>query len=313
MTKGSDMMEQIYDVIIIGSGPAGLSAAIYAQRAKLSTIIIEANYISGGQVVNTYEVDNYPGLPGISGMDLGSTLRDHAEKMGSEFVRDQVLQLNLEGDVKTVTAKNKVYKARAVLLATGAKYRHLGVPGEQELTGSGVSYCATCDGAFYKDKTVVVIGGGDVAVEDAIFLARICKKVYLVHRRDELRAVKILQENLFTLDNVEMVWNSVVTKIHGDFQVKGVTIQRVDTKEEKELEVNGCFIAVGIIPNSELAQGQLDLDAGGYVVAEEDGVTSVPGVFAAGDVRTKQLRQIITAASDGANCITSVQNYLLGL
>lgn len=304
-------MEQVYDVIIIGSGPAGLSAAIYAQRAKLSTIIIEANYISGGQVVNTYEVDNYPGLPGISGMDLSTTLREHAEKMGSEFVRDEVLEVKLEGGVKTVATKNAEYKAKSILLATGAKHRHLGVPGEQELSGSGVSYCATCDGAFFKNKTVAVVGGGDVAVEDAIFLARICKKVYLVHRREELRAAKILQDNLFAQENVELVWNSVVTEIQGDFQVKSVTLQNVVTKEDKKLEVDGCFIAVGIIPNSELVQGQLDLDAGGYVEAGEDGVTSVPGVFAAGDVRTKQLRQIITAASDGANCITSVQDYLL--
>lgn len=304
-------MEKIYDVIIIGSGPAGLSAAIYAQRAKLSTIIIEANYISGGQVVNTYEVDNYPGLPGISGMDLSTTLRDHAEKMGSEFVRDQVLKLELEGKVKKVITKNEEYKSRTILLATGAKHRQLGVPGEQKLAGSGVSYCATCDGAFFKDKTVAVIGGGDVALEDAIFLARICKKVYLIHRRDEFRAAKIIQDNLFTQENVEVLWNSVVTEIQGDFQVKSLTVQDVKSKEEKELQVDGCFIAVGIIPNSELAQGQLELDAGGYVVAGEDGESSIPGVFAAGDVRTKLLRQIITAASDGANCITSIQNYLI--
>lgn len=304
-------MEKIYDVIIIGSGPAGLSAAIYAQRAKLSTIIIEANYISGGQVVNTYEVDNYPGLPGISGMDLSTTLRDHAEKMGSEFVRDQVLKLELEGKVKKVITKNEEYKSRTILLATGAKHRQLGVPGEQKLAGSGVSYCATCDGAFFKDKTVAVIGGGDVALEDAIFLARICKKVYLIHRRDEFRAAKIIQDNLFTQENVEVLWNSVVTEIQGDFQVKSLTVQDVKSKEEKKLQVDGCFIAVGIIPNSELAQGQLELDAGGYVVAGEDGESSIPGVFAAGDVRTKLLRQIITAASDGANCITSIQNYLI--
>lgn len=304
-------MEKIYDVIIIGSGPAGLSAAIYAQRAKLSTIIIEANYISGGQVVNTYEVDNYPGLPGISGMDLSTTLRDHAEKMGSEFVRDQVLKLELNGKVKKVVTKNEEYKSRTILLATGAKHRQLGVPGEQKLAGSGVSYCATCDGAFFKDKTVAVIGGGDVALEDAIFLARICKKVYLIHRRDEFRAAKIIQDNLFAQENVEVLWNSVVTEIQGDFQVKSLTVQDVKSKEEKELQADGCFIAVGIIPNSELAQGQLELDAGGYVVAGEDGESSIPGVFAAGDVRTKLLRQIITAASDGANCITSIQNYLI--
>ena len=304
-------MNKIYDLIIIGSGPAGLSAAIYAQRAKLSTIIIEANYISGGQIVDTYEVDNYPGLPGISGMDLSTTLREHAEKMGSEFVTDEVRSLLLEGKVKTVVTKNTKYQAKTVLLATGAKHRKLGVLGEEKFTGSGVSYCATCDGAFFKDKTVAVVGGGDVAVEDAIFLARICEKVYLIHRRDELRAAKILQDNLFAQKNIEIIWDSVVNRIDGDFQVKSILVENVKTKEIHDLKVSGCFIAVGIVPNSDLVKDQLKLDQGAYIEAEEDGVTSIPGVFAAGDVRTKLLRQIITAASDGANCITSLQNYLL--
>lgn len=304
-------MDKVYDLIIIGSGPAGLSAAIYAQRAKLSTIIIEANYISGGQIVDTYEVDNYPGLPGISGMDLSTTLRDHAEKMGSEFVTDEVKSLDLDGQDKKVITKSTEYHARTILLATGAKHRKLGVPGEEKFTGSGVSYCATCDGAFFKDKVVAVVGGGDVAVEDAVFLSRLCKKVYLIHRRDELRAAKILQDNLFSQNNIEILWDSIVKEINGDFQVKNITVENVKTQKKHDLEVNGCFIAVGIVPNSEMVKDQLKLDRGGYIVAEEDGVTSVPGVFAAGDVRTKQLRQIITAASDGANCITSLQNYLL--
>lgn len=303
-------MEKMYDVIIIGSGPAGLSAAIYAGRAKLSSVLIEASYISGGQMVNTYEVDNYPGLPGISGMDLGSRLREHAEKMGAVFVQERVQELRLEGDIKTVITNKQEYRAKTVLLAAGAKHRMLGVPGEQELSGSGVSYCATCDGAFFKDKTVVVVGGGDVAVEDAIFLARICKEVYVVHRREELRAARVLQDKLFALDNVRMIWNSVVTGIQGEFQVKGVSVRNVVTEEVSELGADGCFIAVGITPNSELAVSQLKTDEGGYIEAGEDGITNVPGVFAAGDVRTKQLRQIITAAADGANCITSIQNYL---
>lgn len=303
-------MEKMYDVIIIGSGPAGLSAAIYAGRAKLSSVLIEASYISGGQMVNTYEVDNYPGIPGISGMDLGSRLREHAEKMGAVFVQERVQELRLEGDIKTVITNKQEYRAKTVLLAAGAKHRMLGVPGEQELSGSGVSYCATCDGAFFKDKTVVVVGGGDVAVEDAIFLARICKEVYVVHRREELRAARVLQDKLFALDNVRMIWNSVVTGIQGEFQVKGVSVRNVVTDEVSELGADGCFIAVGITPNSELAVSQLKTDEGGYIEAGEDGITNVPGVFAAGDVRTKQLRQIITAAADGANCITSIQNYL---
>jgi thioredoxin reductase (NADPH) len=304
-------MEKMYDVIIIGSGPAGLSAAIYAQRAKLSSVLIEANYMSGGQMVNTYEVDNYPGLPGISGMDLGSRMREHAEKMGAVFVQERAQELRLEGEIKNVITNKQEYRAKTVLLATGAKHRMLEVPGEQELSGSGVSYCATCDGAFFRDKTVVVVGGGDVAVEDAIFLARICKEVYVIHRREELRAARVLQDKLFALDNVRMIWNSVVTEIQGEFQVKGVRVRNVVTDEVRELEADGCFIAVGITPNSELAVSQLKMDKGGYIEAGEDGVTSIPGVFAAGDVRTKQLRQIITAAADGANCITSIQNYLI--
>ena len=304
-------MEKMYDVIIIGSGPAGLSAAIYAQRAKLSSILIEANYMSGGQMVNTYEVDNYPGLPGISGMDLGSRMREHAEKMGAVFVQERAQELRLEGEIKNVITNKQEYRAKTVLLATGAKDRMLVVPGELDLSGSGVSYCATCDGAFFRDKTVVVVGGGDVAVEDAIFLARICKEVYVIHRREELRAARVLQDKLFALDNVRMIWNSVVTEIQGEFQVKGVRVRNVVTDEVRELEADGCFIAVGITPNSELAVSQLKMDKGGYIEAGEDGVTSIPGVFAAGDVRTKQLRQIITAAADGANCITSIQNYLI--
>lgn len=304
-------MEKIYDLIIIGSGPAGLAAAIYAQRAKLDTVVIEENFVSGGQVVTTYEVDNYPGLPGISGMDLGTTLREHAEKMGAVFIRDKVLGLELDGPDKIVMGKKETYHARTVILATGAKHRMLGVPGEEELSGMGVSYCATCDGAFFRGKTVAVAGGGDVAVEDAIFLARACEKVYLIHRRDELRAAKILQERLMALDNVEILWDTVVDEIRGENKVESLLLTQKKTGEKKELPVDGIFIAVGITPNSELVQGKLEMDEQGYIRAGEDGVTSVEGVYAAGDVRTKQLRQILTAASDGANCVTSVQNLLL--
>ena len=304
-------MEKQYDLIIIGSGPAGLAAAIYAQRAKLDTIIIEENFVSGGQVVTTYEVDNYPGLPGISGMDLGTTLRDHAEKMGAVFVSDKVLDLKLDADDKFDLAKKAEYHTKTILVATGAKHRMLEVPGEKELAGMGVSYCATCDGAFFRGKTVAVVGGGDVAVEDAIFLARACEKVYVIHRRDELRAAKSLQERLLALENVEMVWDTVVDEIKGENKVEALAVTNKKTGEKKELTVDGVFIAVGITPNSELVKGKLDLDEQGYIKAQEDGVTSVKGVYAAGDVRTKQLRQILTAASDGANCVTSVQNYLL--
>lgn len=304
-------MENLYDVIIIGSGPAGLSAAIYAKRAKLSSLVIEANFASGGQVLNTYEVDNYPGLPGISGMDLGSTLRAHAEKMGAEFARERVKELVLDGEIKIVRTRKNEYHTKTVILATGAEHRLLNVPGEKEFSGMGVSYCATCDGAFFKDKTVAVVGGGDVAVEDAIFLARTCKKVYVIHRRDQLRAAGVLQDTLFALPNVEMVWDSVVDSIEGTELVSSVKVTNQKTKETNEIAVDGVFIAVGILPVSALIRGQVETDEAGYIKADEDGITSVPGVFAAGDVRTKQLRQIITAAADGANCVTSVERYLI--
>lgn len=301
----------MYDLIIVGSGPAGLSAAIYATRARLSFIIIEQNFMSGGQVVDTYEVDNYPGLPGISGMDLAMKMRDHADHLGAEFVTAEVTKLELTEDVKKVYTEDEVYEAKTVILATGASHRKLGIPGESALAGMGVSYCATCDGAFFRGSDVAVIGGGDVAVEDAIFLARGCKKVYVVHRRDELRAAKVLQERLLSLPNVEMVWNALPKSIEGESQVGALQVTDKFTGEVRVLHVDGVFVAVGIQPNSGLVEGQLALDAGGYIAAGEDCETSVPGVYAIGDVRTKKLRQIITACGDGANAVTSVQEYLL--
>lgn len=302
----------IYDTIIIGSGPAGLAAAIYGTRARLNMLVLEKNYISGGQVVDTYEVDNYPGLPGISGMDLGLKLREHAEQLGAEFVRTKVKSIK-KGEQGTwlVEGKKETYETKTVILATGAQHRKLGVPGEEDLAGMGVSYCATCDGAFYKGSEVVIVGGGDVAVEDAIFLARGCKKVYVVHRRDELRAAKVLQEKLLSLSNVEMVWDSVVKMIDGEDQVQYVQVENVKDGSKRTLNVDGVFIAVGILPDSDLVKDIVDLDEGGYVIADETGKTSAPGIYAAGDVRTKQLRQIITAAADGANAITSVEQYLI--
>lgn len=301
----------MYDTIVIGSGPAGLSAAIYGKRAKLNMIVIEQNYISGGQINDTYEVDNYPGLPGITGMELGTKLREHAEKLGAEFVRAKVLSIQKEEDAWCIQCKKKTYHTKTVILATGAHHRKLGIPGEEELTGMGVSYCATCDGAFYKDTEVAIVGGGDVAVEDAIFLARGCKKVYVIHRRDELRAAKILQEKLFSLPNVEMIWDTVVERIVGEDQVEGIEVYNKKEDTRQILKVEGLFVAVGTAPNAQLAEGLVDLDQGGYIAADESCVTSAPGMFAAGDVRTKQLRQIVTAASDGANAITSVEKYLI--
>ena len=300
----------MYDIIIIGSGPAGLSAAIYAQRACLDTIVIEKNGISGGQVLNTWEVDNYPGFPGVTGFELSRQFREHANKLGARVVQDEVVQVELSGNVKKVVCEEETYEARCVILASGAHHRTLEVPGEEELRGAGVSYCATCDGAFFRGRTVAVVGGGDAALEDAIFLARMCEKVYIVHRRDKLRGAKRLQERLQALENIEFVWNSETAAIEGNGQVEALRLGQTKTGEERRLDVDGVFIAVGIAPESELYAGQLELDEQGYIRADESGQTSVPGVFAAGDVRTKALRQILTAASDGANCVASAERYL---
>lgn len=300
----------MYDIIIIGSGPAGLSAAIYAQRACLDTIVIEKNGISGGQVLNTWEVDNYPGFPGVTGFELSRQFREHANKLGARVVQDEVVQVELSGNVKKVVCEEETYEARCVILGSGAHHRTLEVPGEEELRGAGVSYCATCDGAFFRGRTVAVVGGGDAALEDAIFLARMCEKVYIVHRRDKLRGAKRLQERLQALENIEFVWNSETAAIEGNGQVEALRLRQTQTGEERRLDVDGVFIAVGIAPESELYAGQLELDEQGYIRADESGQTSVPGVFAAGDVRTKALRQILTAASDGANCVASAERYL---
>ncbi len=303
----------MYDLIIIGAGPAGLSAAIYASRARLNAIVIEQNYVNGGQIIDTYEIDNYPGLPGLSGMDLAMKMAEHAEKLGVETVIAFVQSLDLNGPVKKVITDEGTYEAKAVIIASGATHSKLGAQGENQYAGMGVSYCATCDGAFYRGKDVLVVGGGDVAVEDAIFLARGCNKVYVVHRRDELRAAKVLQESLLSLPNVEMVWNSNLKSITGGMKVENATVVNKLDQTERTIPVSGVFIAVGITPRSEFARNHVDMDEKGYIVANETGATSVPGVFAAGDVRTKQLRQVVTAVADGANAVTSVEKYLLTL
>ena len=308
----------MHDLIIIGAGPAGLSAAIYAARAELDYVLIEENFVNGGQIVDTYEIDNYPGLPGISGMELAEKMAEHAEKLGAEVVNAAVEGLDLTGDVKKVMTDEGTFEAKTVIIASGASHSHLGVPGEESLSGHGVSYCATCDGAFYRGKTTVVVGGGDVAVEDAIFLARGCEKVYVVHRRDELRAVKTLQTALFALPNVEMVWDSNLKSINEGSaengtagKVTSVTVVNKNDGSERVIDADGVFIAVGITPRSGFVGTGIETNAGGYIVAGETCETSVPGVFAAGDVRAKQLRQVVTAVADGANAVTSVQRYLL--
>ena len=302
-------MERKYDLMIIGSGPAGLAAAIYARRARLDAAVIEKEMVSGGQVLTTYEVDNYPGLPGMGGFELGTKFREHADSLGAEFIEDEVTEIRDLGDLKEVVCREGTYKTRTVLIATGAVHRHLDIPGEERLAGAGVSYCATCDGAFFRGKTVAVVGGGDVALEDAIFLSRMCEKVYVIHRRDEFRGAKSLQESLLAQENVEILWDTVAEGVEGDGKVEGLRIRNVKTGEAGHLDIDGLFIAVGITPSSQAFAGLVEMDHG-YIRAGEDCASSVPGIFAAGDVRTKQLRQIITAAADGANAVTSVERYL---
>lgn len=303
----------MYDLIIIGSGPAGLGAAVYGRRAGLSTLVIEKNPMSGGQVLNTYEVDNYLGLPGMNGFDMGMKFREHAEKMEAKFMEADVSGIEDNGDYKTVFTSEGELQGRSVIIASGATHSHLGVPGEEELSGMGVSYCATCDGAFFRGKDVAVVGGGDVAVEDAIFLARICRKVYLIHRRDSLRAARSLQKAMMAMENVEICWDSVVESINGEDGVTDISVRSKKTGELGKLEVQGVFIAVGIRPNSEPFVGNIAADERGYLIAGEDCATSMPGVFAAGDIRTKKLRQIVTAVADGANAVEGAQEFLANL
>lgn len=302
-------MDKIYDLIIIGSGAAGLSAAVYAKRAMLSTLVFEKSYASGGQIINTYEVDNYLGLPGVSGFELATKFREHADKMGVEFENSEIVKVSEDNNIKCLeSAGGRKFYTKTVIIASGAEHRKLGAKGEDRLQGMGVSYCATCDGAFFKGKTVAVVGGGDVALEDAIFLSRVCKKVYLIHRRDALRGVKTLQQQVFDTENIEILWNSTVEEIKGENKVSSLAVKTEG--KVNCLEVDGIFIAVGIKPYTDVFKGFVDTDENGYIIADETGRTNVKGVFAAGDVRTKPLRQIITAAADGANCVYSAERYI---
>lgn len=305
------MGQNRYDVLIIGSGPAGLGAAIYAVRAGLRTAVIDRSPVSGGQVLTTYEVDNYLGFPGLSGSELSDKFRIHADNLGVSFITADVQGVENAASEKIVHTAEGDFVANAVILATGASHSKLGVPGEEKLSGMGVSYCATCDGAFFRNRTVAVVGGGDVAVEDAVFLAGICKKVYLIHRRDKLRAADSLQKKLLSLENVEVIWNSEVKEIAGEDIVEGVSVYNNVSKAQSSLAVNGVFIAVGIVPNTEMFQGMVEMDEKGYILADETCVTSQKGIFAAGDIRKKTMRQIITAVADGANAVYSVQNYFM--
>ena len=299
----------MYDLIIIGSGPAGLSAAVYGKRAGLNLLVLEKNPMSGGQVLNTYEVDNYLGMPGMNGFDMGMQFRQHADKLGVEFREAEVTEIRDMGNKKIVQTDGEALETKSVILATGAVHAHLGVPGEEELAGMGVSYCATCDGAFFRGRTVAVVGGGDVALEDAIYLARTSEKVYLIHRRDELRGAMVLQEELKSLPNVEILYSHVVEEIQGEDAVEGVLIKNLKTEETSVLPVAGVFVAVGIRPGTELVRELTVCDEGGYVLAGEDCATQMPGLYAAGDVRKKPIRQIVTAVADGANAAMAAGIY----
>lgn len=306
-----EIFMKVYDLVIIGSGPAGMTAAIYAKRAMLDCILLEKEYLPGGQVIKTYEVDNYPGIPKTNGMELSSKFSEHANELGVERMTAEVRNIKADGEIKEIEVGNgETLQTKTIILATGAVHRTLSVPGEEKFTGMGVSYCATCDGAFFRDKVTAVVGGGDVALEDAVFLSRMCKKVYLIHRRDEFRGAKILQDQVQKSENIEILWDTVVTEIIGENTVEKISIQNVHNHVDNTLEVDGVFVAVGTKPASDLLKGQIEMDEQGYILAAEDGVTSIPGIFAGGDGRAKKLRQVVTAVADGANCVQSVERYL---
>lgn len=299
------------DVAVIGAGPAGLTAGLYAARAGLDAVVFE-RIAPGGQLAQTEHMENYPGFPeGTGGFELAFSMKQQADRFGARNVGEEVTSVDFTQNPKLLTTAFGEYRAKSVIIATGARPRKLGLELEEELQGRGVSYCATCDGNFFRDKEVMVVGGGNTAVGDAIYLSRICKKVYLVHRRDKLRATAIYHKRLEDLPNVEFVWNAVPRKLVADEgALAGVRIEMLETGEERDIAVNGLFVAVGTEPNTEFLDDALTLDETGYIVADETGTTEVPGVYAAGDVRTKVLRQVVTAVADGALCAEEAAEYL---
>lgn len=304
------MSEKIYDVIIIGGGPGGYSAALYCARADLSVAVLE-KLSPGGQMGTTDMVENYPGFAeGINGFELGMQMQQGAERFGVVTELTEVTSTDLKAEPKVIKTTDGTFLGRTVILATGASPRELGLPNEMELRGRGVSYCATCDGMFYKNKTVVIVGGGNTAVADALFLAKICTKVYLIHRRDELRASKTYMNSLEETDNIEFVWDSNVTEILQNGSVTGVKVKNKKTEEEREIACDGVFVAVGNLPNTGLLDGQIELDEAGYVLADETTQTNIPGVYAVGDMRKKPLRQIVTAVADGAVASKYAEEFL---
>lgn len=302
--------ENIYDVIIVGAGPAGMTAAVYTSRANLSTLMIERG-IPGGQMANTEEIENYPGFDHILGPDLSTKMFEHAKKFGAEYAYGDVKGIVDGEEYKTITAGSKEYKARAIILTTGAEYKKMGIPGETELGGRGVSYCAVCDGAFFKQKNLIVVGGGDSAVEEGVYLTRFADKVTIVHRRDELRAQKIIQDRAFANDKIDFIWSHTVKEIKGENgKVAGATL--VSTKDGSEIEkkIDGVFIYIGMLPLTKPFESLGILNSEGYVVTNELMETSVPGIYAAGDLREKTLRQVVTATGDGSIAAQASQHYI---
>lgn len=299
-----------YDIAIIGAGSAGLSAAIYAARGGLSTVVFE-NGLVGGQITQTMEVENYPGFEEVlDGFTLTDRMKKQADRFGPEFKTEEVKNVTLDGVCKVVETNKATYRVKTVIIATGAIPRKLGIPGEIKLTGRGVSYCATCDGALYRGKIVAVIGGGDSAVEEAMFLTRFVKKVYLIHRRDELRAVKIVQDRAFKNEKMEFIWDTIPQEINGKNGVESLTIYNRKTKETKKIDIDGIFIYVGIIPNNKIFENQLNYDNQGFILTDENMHTKLPGVYAAGDIVHKTLRQVVTAVSDGAIAAFSAEKWI---
>ncbi len=308
-------MSDTRNVIIIGSGPTGYTAAVYAARASLNPLVFEGSVTAGGALMNTTEVENFPGFrDGIMGPALMDEMRAQAERFGAELVADDVVEVDLTEDVKVVKTETDTYTARAVILATGSGYRKLGLPREEELSGRGVSWCATCDGFFFRDQHIAVVGGGDSAIEEATFLTRFASKVSLIHRREELRASKIMQERAFADPKLDLVWNSEIAEIHGEERLESVTLRDTVTGETRPLDVTGLFIAIGHDPRSELLDGQVKLDENGYVLVEHPSTaTNLPGVFAAGDLVDHHYRQAITAAGTGCAAALDAERYLADL
>lgn len=303
-------MERIYDMIVIGGGPGGYTAALYAARAGLDTIVLE-KLSAGGQMTQTTQIDNYPGFDeGIDGFLLGEKMQAGAERFGVQSEMAEVYSTELTEPIKRIETSEGTFLGRTVVIATGADHRHLGIANEEALVGKGVGYCAACDGMFYRNKTVAIVGGGNSAAADAMILSRICKKVILIHRRDTLRATKIYHEPLMNAENIEFRWNATVSELKGEGKLNAVVLRDVNTGEESELKVDGLFVSIGRTPATALFGGQLALDASGYIVADESTRTSLAGVFAVGDVRTKALRQVITAAADGAVAAHYAEEYL---